>query len=141
MTKARRSRSLPAFPPGIACSRPRPTRWRRATASASLPRARREPAMPRAEWTLAAALLLAGCATAPPYHPPSVAAPPAYKYGAAWRAAQPGDHLPRGEWWRAFADPELDALMTRADRASPTQIGRAHVCTPGTNAHLVCLLL
>src|SRR3546814_10695459 len=76
--------------------------------------------MPRAEWTLAAALLLAGCATAPPYHPPSVAAPPAYKYGAAWRAAQPGDHLPRGEWWRAFADPELDALMTRADSSSQT---------------------
>src|SRR3546814_12325238 len=99
--------------------------------------------MPRAEWTLAAALLLAGCATAPPYHPPSVAAPPAYKYGAAWRAAQPGDHLPRGEWWRAFADPELDALMTRADSASPTlaaavaRLGKAGGAPRGPRSGLV----
>jgi hypothetical protein len=33
-----------------------------------------------------------------------------------WAALQPAEAQPRGEWWKAFADPRLDDLITRADR-------------------------
>src|SRR3546814_10150459 len=40
---------------------------------------------------------------------------------------------------------DLDAAVAAAEAAQPgwaaTTIGRAHVCTPGTTAHLVCRLL
>src|SRR3546814_2765993 len=34
---------------------------------------------------------------------------------------------------------EFDAIVRKVDKID--KIGRAHVCTPVTNAHLVCLLL
>ena len=76
--------------------------------------------MRRAEWPLVAAIALAGCATTPPLEVPTPPQPAEYKHGAAWQAVQPGDHLPRGEWWRDFGDPQLDALMARIDQSSPT---------------------
>lgn len=30
---------------------------------------------------------------------------------AGWQIAQPADHLPRGDWWAAFQDRELDVLL------------------------------
>ncbi|OYW82639.1 MAG: hypothetical protein B7Z20_13665, partial [Sphingobium sp. 32-64-5] len=76
--------------------------------------------MPRAKWALAAAVVLGGCATSPPLAVPSTPITGEYKHGAAWQAAQPGDHLPRGEWWRDFGDATLDALIERIDVESPT---------------------
>ena len=76
--------------------------------------------MPRAKWALAAAVILGGCATSPPLAVPSTPITGEYKHGAAWQAAQPGDHLPRGEWWRGFGDATLDALIERIDGESPT---------------------
>jgi multidrug efflux system outer membrane protein len=72
---------------------------------------------------LMAALVLAGCATATP-EAPSFQAPAQFKEQAAapaegqWTRATPAEAQPRGEWWRAFNDPVLDALVARADAAN-----------------------
>ena len=61
---------------------------------------------------------LPGCQLAPPYRPPAVVAPSAYKElsvpgqeGAGdWKLAQPADAFSRGAWWKIFGDAPLDAL-------------------------------
>ena len=64
---------------------------------------------------LAAALLLAGCATALPELPAPPQAPAQFKQGAQpWTVAAPAEAQDRGTWWKAFADPVLDDLVTRA---------------------------
>lgn len=75
----------------------------------------------RAAWLpLFAALVLAGCATAPA-ELPSFTPPAQFKEQAAaapegaWTRVQPAEAQPRGEWWRAFDDPVLDRLIERAD--------------------------
>jgi multidrug efflux system outer membrane protein len=53
----------------------------------------------------------------PDYARPAVAAPAAYRDPSdaeAWKAAAPADAIPRGEWWKLFSDPALDALESRA---------------------------
>lgn len=61
------------------------------------------------------AVLLAGCATVgPEYVRPDVPVPLAFKESAGWKWATPADAAPRGSWWQAFGDPELDALIARA---------------------------
>ena len=72
---------------------------------------------------LAAALLLAGCATAlPPVEPLAGVTPPAQfstpQDQASWTTAAPAEAQPRGDWWRAFADAELTALVERAASAN-----------------------
>jgi multidrug efflux system outer membrane protein len=69
-----------------------------------------------------AVLMIAGCATAPEFRQPEVEVPAAFKEAQAlspeergrWKEATPSEHLPRGEWWRAFDDPVLDALEEEA---------------------------
>ncbi|PZO19475.1 MAG: RND transporter [Burkholderiales bacterium] len=67
---------------------------------------------------LAAALVLAGCATALPTLPPSVEAPLQFKEQARqveqWTIAPPAEAQSRGTWWKAFNDPVLDELVERA---------------------------
>ncbi|HEY0270956.1 MAG TPA: efflux transporter outer membrane subunit, partial [Sphingomonas sp.] len=70
--------------------------------------------------SLLAATLLAGCSFAPHYARPSVAAPPAWKTEAGWQQARPESGVDQGAWWRAFGDPVLDDLMTRADAHNQT---------------------
>lgn len=67
-----------------------------------------------------AALALAGCATPPPIDPSSLPAVPAsFKEGGGhWTTAAPAEAQPRGQWWKAFADPVLDDLVARANRAN-----------------------
>lgn len=70
---------------------------------------------------LAALLTLAGCSLTPVYRPPGVITPEAFKEAPAegqWKAAEPAESSPRGEWWKAFADPTLDELETRAAAAN-----------------------
>ena len=74
-------------------------------------------------WALApllAALVLAGCATTPVVEPTAApAAPAAFKeLDGRWAAVQPAEAQPRGQWWKAFADPQLDALIARAERSN-----------------------
>ena len=71
---------------------------------------------------LALAALLGGCSLAPHYTRPAVAgqAAPAWKTVAGWRPADPADDRPRGDWWAAFGDPTLDALVARVDARNQT---------------------
>ena len=55
-------------------------------------------------------MLLSGCAVGPKYVKPTVQIPAAYKESAGWKRAQPQDEIIRGEWWKIFNDPRLDAL-------------------------------
>jgi multidrug efflux system outer membrane protein len=65
--------------------------------------------------------LLAGCATSlPKIEPEKLPQPPAaFKEGdGRWTQAAPAEAQPRGEWWKAFADPVLDDLVERANRSN-----------------------
>jgi NodT family efflux transporter outer membrane factor (OMF) lipoprotein len=74
---------------------------------------------PRPFVGLGAALLLGACSLAPPYSPPAVATPPAYKEAVGpWRPANPTDRLPRGAWWTRFGDDTLNRLEPQLDSAN-----------------------
>ncbi|HTX65788.1 MAG TPA: efflux transporter outer membrane subunit [Opitutaceae bacterium] len=75
---------------------------------------------PRAGRLAGAALaaLLGGCAAGPSYHRPEAAAPAAFKEAAGWKAAAPAEAAPRGPWWEAFGDPELNELENRVATAN-----------------------
>jgi NodT family efflux transporter outer membrane factor (OMF) lipoprotein len=76
--------------------------------------------MIRSVSTLLAAGLLAGCSFAPHYARPAQPLPTTWKTADGWRPAQPADGADRGQWWTAFADPALDALIARADAHNQT---------------------
>jgi len=70
-----------------------------------------------------AALLLifvAGCAVGPNYHRPDVATAPAWKEQPPWRAADPKDSIPKGQWWTTFGDNELNQYEVQAMKANQT---------------------
>lgn len=74
---------------------------------------------------LAALALTGACSVGPAYKPPVVEPPSTFKEatdaaGRTWSPAQPGDASDRGEWWRPYGDPELDALEARVDVSSQT---------------------
>lgn len=74
---------------------------------------------------LLAALVLAGCATAPAQLPAPVEPPAQFKEaGQRWTIAAPAETQDRGAWWKSFADPVLDALVERAG-ANNTSIQEA----------------
>ena len=74
---------------------------------------------------LLAALILAGCATAPAELPATVATPAQFKEeGPKWTVAAPAEARDRGAWWKAFSDPTLDSLVERAG-ANNTSIQEA----------------
>jgi multidrug efflux system outer membrane protein len=82
---------------------------------------------PLALSALAAALWLAGCASAPPIDPASLPqAPESFKEavvagpaaGTQWAPTAPAEAQPRGAWWLAFGDPVLTDLVDRAGRQS-----------------------
>lgn len=56
-------------------------------------------------------LLLTGCAVGPDYKRPAMETPNSYKEAAGWKQAEPGDATPRGNWWEAYADVQLNALV------------------------------
>lgn len=72
---------------------------------------------------LLAVLLLSACAT-PEFRQPAVETPTAFREsqayvaegadGARWKPAQPAEAQPRGQWWLAFEDPALTALVEEA---------------------------
>ena len=74
---------------------------------------------------LLAALLLTACAT-PEFKQPAVETPTAFREsqvpanvvegvdGARWKPAQPAEAQPRGQWWLAFNDAALTALIDEA---------------------------
>jgi multidrug efflux system outer membrane protein len=71
---------------------------------------------------LVAALLLTAC-SAPVFKQPATEIPVAFKEvadikvaadGTHWKQAQPAEQQPRGEWWLAFNDSALNALIAEA---------------------------
>jgi NodT family efflux transporter outer membrane factor (OMF) lipoprotein len=52
------------------------------------------------------------CMIGPKYQRPGVPVPPAFKeeLPAGWKEAQPNDGALRGQWWKVYNDPRLDAL-------------------------------
>ncbi|HEV2352255.1 MAG TPA: efflux transporter outer membrane subunit [Terriglobia bacterium] len=83
----------------------------------------RKPAVPRALMAVAiVALFSGGCVVGPKYRRPAVPLPTSYKELATnhasdtqgWKVARTSDDGNRGKWWRAFNDPELNALEERA---------------------------
>src|SRR5580658_2487362 len=78
------------------------------------------PLLRRAAGPAFLASLLAGCAVGPNYHRPDAAAPTAFKEAAGWKAAAPGDTLPRGAWWEAFQDPVLNGLEAQVATSNQT---------------------
>ncbi len=69
--------------------------------------------------TLSAAALY-GCMVGPDYVRPTAPVPAAYKEIDGWKVAQPGDEGPRGNWWEAFNDPDLNALEAQVDISNQT---------------------
>lgn len=76
---------------------------------------------------LLAALILAACSTTPDLKAPELPVPVAFKEsqqpvlaadGTRWKVAQPAEAQPRGEWWLAFHDPELSAMIGQATEAN-----------------------
>jgi len=64
-------------------------------------------------------VLLVGCAVGPDYQRPAAlganAMPTAFGDAAItntgnWKTAEPSAHLPRGDWWEVYGDPELNRL-------------------------------
>ena len=37
-----------------------------------------------------------------------------------WQEANPSDHIPKGDWWKCFNDPNLNELEERALKSNPT---------------------
>ena len=77
--------------------------------------------MPRAKlFGLAGtALALTGCALAPPYTPPQVSMPAAYKETGPWTPASPADAAPRGHWWTVYGDETLNRLEQTVETGNP----------------------
>ena len=63
--------------------------------------------------SLACVLCITGCTVGPNYHRPSAPVTPEFKEAAGWQPAQPVDQEIRGDWWREYGDPELDALEVK----------------------------
>jgi len=66
------------------------------------------------------ALVMAGCAVGPNYRRPEATAIPSAYTGVSkeWKIAVPQAHLPKGNWWKIFGDPELSRLEAEAAEAN-----------------------
>jgi multidrug efflux system outer membrane protein len=64
------------------------------------------------------ALVAAGCAATTP--PPDLSQLPAVppEFRENFTVAAPAEAQPRGEWWKAFGDPQLEQLIERANRGN-----------------------
>src|SRR5207247_2049036 len=58
------------------------------------------------------------CMVGPEYKKPSAPMTPSYKEAEGWKLANPSDHLPRGQWWTIFGDPDLNALEAQIEPAN-----------------------
>jgi len=56
------------------------------------------------------ALGLAGCMVGPDYQRPRLLVPAGFKEAPGWVKASPADAAPKGDWWTAFGDTDLDRL-------------------------------
>ena len=64
------------------------------------------------------AALLGACSLAPKYEVPASPEVASYKEAGEWMPAVPADTRPRGAWWEAFGDPQLDQLQEQLREGS-----------------------
>ena len=93
---------------------------------------------------LVAALALAGCASVSQSLPELPAAPAFKEQGAppqaGWTQALPAEAQARGQWWLAFADPALNALVDKATldnqsiQAAAARLAEARALARSANA-------
>lgn len=62
--------------------------------------------------------LLTACAVGPDYRRPDAAAPVQFKAAQGWVAAAPADDQAKGDWWAAFGDAQLNALVEELNRGN-----------------------
>jgi outer membrane protein, multidrug efflux system len=69
---------------------------------------------------LVVAIVLNSCAVGPDYRRPDATTIPEAYTGVSdeWKIAVPQAHLPKGNWWEVFGDPELDHLEAEAGEAN-----------------------
>ncbi|MBV8804033.1 MAG: TolC family protein, partial [Sinobacteraceae bacterium] len=63
--------------------------------------------------------VLGGCSLAPKYQPPPAPQVSSYKEAGDWMPAVPADAQPRGFWWEAFSDPNLNELERQLAGSNP----------------------
>ncbi len=89
---------------------------------------------------------LGGCMVGPDYVRPEAPVPAAFKEAAGWKTAQPADDAPRGKWWEAFGDADLNALIVQVDisnqsvKAAEARMREALAATQGARAALFPLV-
>jgi NodT family efflux transporter outer membrane factor (OMF) lipoprotein len=72
--------------------------------------------------------LVAGCMVGPNYERPAAITAPIFKEAPAdpppandgWKPGQPNDQALKGDWWRVYQDPQLDALEAQVNDANQT---------------------
>ncbi len=66
------------------------------------------------------AIVVSGCAVGPNYQRPEATSIPSAYTGVSkeWKVAVPQAHLPKGNWWEIFDDPELSRLEDEATEAN-----------------------
>jgi NodT family efflux transporter outer membrane factor (OMF) lipoprotein len=72
--------------------------------------------------------LVAGCMVGPNYERPAAITAPVFKEAPTdaapandgWKPGQPSDQALKGDWWRVYQDPQLDALEAQVDDANQT---------------------
>jgi outer membrane protein TolC len=80
---------------------------------------------------------LSGCTVGPNYHRPDVSTAPAWKEQPPWRAADPKDSLPKGDWWTTFADSELSQYEGQALKSNQTiEIARKQLAQARASARI-----
>ena len=61
-----------------------------------------------------------GCTVGPKYQRASVPTPANWETPQPWRPSDPKDTVPKGEWWKAFHEDQLEALEAKALDANQT---------------------
>jgi NodT family efflux transporter outer membrane factor (OMF) lipoprotein len=71
---------------------------------------------------------VAGCMVGPNYERPAAITAPVFKEAPkapasgidGWKPGEPSDQALKGDWWRVYQDPQLDALEAQVDDANQT---------------------
>ena len=88
------------------------------------------------------AVTVAGCMVGPDYVRQSAPESATFKEAAGWKVAQPRDDAPRGPWWEAFDDPDLNGLASQVEvgnqtvAAAAARVREAQAATQATRAQL-----
>ena len=67
-----------------------------------------------------AGLTLTRCAIGPNYSREPAPVPTEYKELKGWKVARPSDEADRGDWWKVYRDPALNALLPQVEVSNQT---------------------